>query len=142
MTGDGTGGGERAQPLRVLIVEDSLIMQQLLRGLLTDEAGVEVAGVLANAHEAAEQITGSPPDVAIVDIALENSNGFELMKARLAMPEAKRPVVMVLTNFTMPRYRAEAERLGARYFFDKNGEIVDLLKAVGEIAASRQRRHE
>lgn len=141
MTSDVEPGRKPAEkPLRVYLAEDSRIMTGLLRDLLSNEAGVEIAGHAVDARVAAEEITASSPDVAIVDVALENSSGFDVLKAIQAMPGAQRPVVIVLTNFALPRYRTEARRLGADYFFDKNGEIVALLKAIGAIAASRQRR--
>jgi hypothetical protein len=45
-----------------------------------------------------------------------------------------RPTRIVLSNFATDRYRAEAARMGADYFFDKNGEILDLLKTLTAIA--------
>jgi two-component system, NarL family, response regulator DesR len=127
--------------LRVYLAEDSAIMQGLLRDLLTNESGVDVVGRSGDARVASGEITELAPDVAIVDIALENGSGFDVLKALSAVPKAQRPVVIVLTNFSLPRYRAEASRLGVDYFFDKNGEIVALLKTIGAIAASRRRRN-
>jgi DNA-binding NarL/FixJ family response regulator len=128
------GGG----PTRVYLAEDSAIMHRLLRDLLSNEHGVEVVGHAADARLASEQITALRPDVAIVDIALDNSSGFDVLRAMSAVPKSQRPVVIVLTNFSLPRYRTEASRLGADHFFDKNGEIVDLLRTIRAIAASGQ----
>jgi two-component system chemotaxis response regulator CheB len=125
-----------AAPTRVYLAEDSVIMHRLLRDLLSNERGVEVVGHAADARLASEQITALAPDVAIVDIALENSSGFDVLRALSAVPKAQRPIVIVLTNFSLPRYRTEASRLGADHFFDKNGEIVDLLKTIRAIAVS------
>ena len=74
------------------------------------------------------------PDVAVVDIALEDSSGFDVLKALGKADPDARPTRIVLSNFATERYRAEAARLGADYFFDKNGEILDLLKTLTAIA--------
>jgi DNA-binding NarL/FixJ family response regulator len=136
-----TREAHRAERLRVYLAEDSPIMLSLLRDLIANEPGVEISGHSASAQKAVEEITGLRPDVAIVDIALENSSGFDVLRALSAMAKAQRPVVIVLTNFSLKRYRTEAERLGADYFFDKNGEIVGLVKVIGAIAASRRSRN-
>jgi DNA-binding NarL/FixJ family response regulator len=91
--------------------------------------------------ELLRDITELRPDVAIIDIALESSSGFDVMKMMAAMRSEAHPVVVVLSSFATQRYREEATRLGADYFFDKNGEILQLLKAVAAIAAARVRRN-
>jgi DNA-binding NarL/FixJ family response regulator len=123
-----------AQPLRLYLVEDSPIMLALLRDLLTSEAAVEVVGQSANAGVAAAEIGTLAPDVAIVDIALESGTGFDVLRSLPAPPHGDRPVVIMLSNYATQRYRDEARRLGADYFFDKNGEIIDMVRTTVSIA--------
>jgi DNA-binding NarL/FixJ family response regulator len=125
--------------VRIYLVEDSPIMQTLLRDLLAGEAAVEVVGEASNAIAAAGEIAALRPDIAVVDIALENSNGFDLLRALRAQGK-RAPVVMVLTNYATARFREEAKRLGAEYFFDKSSEIVRMLKTIVAIAALRRHR--
>jgi len=47
----------------------------------------------------------------------------------------------MLSNFATQRYRDEAQRLGADYFFDKSVGIVELLKTVHVLAAGTTRRN-
>jgi DNA-binding NarL/FixJ family response regulator len=118
----------------VYLVEDSMILVGLLRDLLAVDPGLEVVGESTNARKAIADIATLVPDVAVVDIALEDSSGFDVLKALRNMPDDARPWRIVLSNFATTRYRAEAARLGADYFFDKNGEILELLKTLTEIA--------
>jgi len=74
------------------------------------------------------------PDVAVIDIALEDSSGFDVLRALSKLSTSVPTTLVVLSNFATERYRAEAARLGADYFFDKNGEILDLLKTLTAIA--------
>ena len=130
-----------ARSLRVYLVEDSPIMVRLLRELLQDEAAIEVIGQSATAAVAEAEIVTLAPDVVVVDIALENGTGFDVLRALSARQSESRPVVMVLSNYVTQRYRDEAQRLGAEYFFDKNGEIVELLKTLVAMAQSTTRRN-
>jgi DNA-binding NarL/FixJ family response regulator len=118
----------------VYLVEDSTILVGLLRDLLAVDPGLEVVGESTNARKAIADIATLVPDVAVVDIALEDSSGFDVLKALRNMADDARPLRIVLSNFATERYRAEAARLGADHFFDKNGEILELLKTLTEIA--------
>lgn len=124
----------RARRLRVYLVEDSTIMVGLLRDLLAVDPMLEVVGGSSNARTAIADIEALAPDVAVIDIALEEGSGFDVLKALARGDGEVRPKRIVLSNFANERYRAEAARLGADFFFDKSGEILDLLKTLTAIA--------
>jgi DNA-binding NarL/FixJ family response regulator len=118
----------------VYLVEDSTILIGLLRDLLAVDPGLEVVGESTNARKAIADIATLVPDVAVIDIALEDSSGFDVLKALGKTADDARPWRIVLSNFATDRYRVEAARLGADYFFDKNGQILELLKTLTVIA--------
>jgi len=118
----------------VYLVEDSSIIVGLLRDLLAVDPAIEVVGESTNAKTAIAGITAQVPDVAVIDIALEDSSGFDVLRALSKLSTSVPTTLVVLSNFATERYRAEAARLGADYFFDKNGEILDLLKTLTAIA--------
>jgi len=118
----------------VYLVEDSSIIVGLLRDLLAVDPAIEVVGESTNAKTAIAGITALVPDVAVIDIALEDSSGFDVLRALSKLSTSVPTTLVVLSNFATERYRAEAARLGADYFFDKNGEILDLLKTLTAIA--------
>ena len=120
--------------MRVYLVEDSTIIVGLLRDLLAVDPAIEVVGESTNAKTAIAGITALVPDVAVIDIALEDSSGFDVLRALSKLATSVPSTLIVLSNFATERYRAEAARLGADYFFDKNGEILDLLKTLTAIA--------
>jgi DNA-binding NarL/FixJ family response regulator len=124
----------RGRRLRVYLVEDSTIIVGLLRDLLAVDPAIEVVGESTNAKTAIAGITALVPDVAVIDIALEDSSGFDVLRALSKLATSVPTRLIVLSNFATERYRAEAARLGADYFFDKNGEILDLLKTLTAIA--------
>jgi DNA-binding NarL/FixJ family response regulator len=124
----------RGRRLRVYLVEDSTIIVGLLRDLLAVDPAIEVVGESTNAKTAIAGITAQVPDVAVIDIALEDSSGFDVLRALAKLATSVPTTLIVLSNFATERYRAEAARLGADYFFDKNGEILDLLKTLTAIA--------
>ena len=55
--------------MKLLLVEDHLLVAQAM-GLYLTEAGHEIVGIAADAHEAVELAGGMHPDLALVDIQL------------------------------------------------------------------------
>jgi two-component system, OmpR family, response regulator len=122
--------------LRIFLVEDSEIMSTLLQELLQGN-GATIVGHSDSAKIAIADIALVAPDVVIVDIALRQGNGFDVLKSLSGKPApgkqpaaAKPPVRIVLTNYTLTSYRTAAKRMGADYFFDKSNEIPEMLRVI------------
>jgi len=130
------GSGSQGYPLRVVIIDDSVVIRQRLVGLLEDVRGIEVVGVATDGHEGLDAILTLTPDVVILDIRMPGMSGIDLMDA-LRHREVS-PTIIVLTNFPYPAYRKRCQELGAEYFFDKSTEFpaaVDVLQALASNGA-------
>lgn len=77
---------------RVMIIDDSALMRQLLTTLLA-ERGCQVVGSAADPVSAAQRIPQLKPDVLTLDVEMPRMNGLDFL-ARL-MRTAPLPVVMV-----------------------------------------------
>ena len=114
--------------VKVFLVEDSPLLRERLEKMLSAIPGAQTVGHAPTARGAIAGIEASQPDAVVLDIQLEEGNGFDVMRAvRGSVPEAK---FYVLTNFAHEGYRRMAEKLGARGFFDKSREIARLLDAL------------
>jgi DNA-binding NarL/FixJ family response regulator len=122
-------GTSRRMKLRIYLVEDSEIMSTLLRELLEGN-GAFIVGHADSAHTAIRDIALVKPDVVIIDVALQQGNGFDVLKSFRDQPAAGQPVRIVLTNYTLAAYRKAAKRMGADYFLDKSNEIPELLRVI------------
>jgi two-component system, OmpR family, response regulator len=122
-----------ARPLRVLLVEDSKILAQRLLELLSQGGQVEVVAVVDTEADALEAIQAHSPDAVILDLRLRQGSGFGALERMNAL--ARRPVVVVMTNYALPQYRRRATQLGAEYFLDKMRDfetLQDVLRAIRE----------
>ena len=124
----------------VYLVEDSEIISKLLQRLLEVD-GVTVVGQADSARTAIAEIPRVKPDIVIVDVALRQGNGFDVLKALSGDAYAERPVLFVLTNYTLESYRSAAKRFGADRFFDKSSEIPELLGVVRSIYREANESH-
>ena len=122
----------KGRTLRVFLVEDSPLLRTRLEAMLGALPGTTVIGHAASADAATGAILANPPDAVVLDIQLEKGSGFDVLRA--VHEGAPRVAVYVLTNFASDAYRAAAERMGAKGFFDKSNEFERLRDA---LAAAR-----
>ena len=122
----------------VYLVEDSEIMSTLLHELLEGN-GASIVGHADSAQTAIADVARVKPDIVVIDIALRQGNGFDVLKAVASEPAAKRPLLVVLTNYTLKSYRSAAKRFGADLFLDKSNQIPELLRVVRSLYRSENR---
>ncbi|MEZ4215552.1 MAG: chemotaxis response regulator protein-glutamate methylesterase [Myxococcota bacterium] len=82
--------GER---IRVLVVDDSALVRQILQKGLAGDPEIEVVGTAADPYIARDRIVELDPDVITLDVEMPRMNGVEFL--RRLMPQHPKPVVMV-----------------------------------------------
>ena len=107
--------------MQVFLVEDSPLIRDRLLALLGSVPGAQVCGHANNAAAAVREILATRPDVVVLDIALADGTGFDVLRA--VHPQAPQIGFYMLSNFSADPYRALAARLGARAFFHKSKEF-------------------
>lgn len=81
------------RPIRVLIVEDSLLFRELLVQNLNKDPAIEVVAVAKDPFEARDAIIQYKPDVMTLDVELPRMNGIEFLQK--LMPQYPLPVVVI-----------------------------------------------
>jgi len=120
--------------MEIYLVEDSSLVRARLAALLEALPGASLVGEADRADTAIRGILALRPDAVLLDLNLAQGSGFDVLRAVCrAAPEVD---VYVLSNFTAAPYRALAERLGARGFFDKSHEIERVRDLVAKRAAA------
>ena len=79
--------------IRVLIVEDSKVIQEFLVHILTSDPSIQVVGIAGNGEEALEAAKQKRPDVITMDIHMPKVDGFEATRA--IMEDVPTPIVIV-----------------------------------------------
>ncbi|HHY49497.1 MAG TPA: chemotaxis response regulator protein-glutamate methylesterase [Alphaproteobacteria bacterium] len=118
--------------IRVLVVDDSALMREVLTRLLGRDGDIAVVGTAGDALEAREKIKVLSPDVVTLDIEMPNMNGLDFLDRLMRLHPM--PVVMVSTLTT--RGASEtllALELGAVDFVAKpRTGLTNGLEAFGE----------
>jgi two-component system chemotaxis response regulator CheB len=81
---------------RILIVDDSVVIRQLLREVLASDPQLEVAGVAANGRIALTMLNQLSPDLVTLDVEMPVLDGLETLK-QLRQSHPRLPVIMFST---------------------------------------------
>jgi chemotaxis response regulator CheB len=105
------------QKIRVLVVDDSKLIRDVLTAILNEQPDIEVVGAAADAFQARDMIKELNPDVITLDVEMPRMNGLEFLdKLMRARPT---PVVMISTaterGSEVTFRRAGAGRRGLRH---------------------------
>lgn len=112
--------------IKVLVVDDSLIVREHLVTMLDELAGIEIVGQAETVAEAIASIQKLRPDVVILDIRMPGGSGIDVLK-RVKQGEVT-PIVIILTNYPYPGYRRKCLQAGADFFLDKSTEFDQIPK--------------
>lgn len=85
--------GASGQPIRVVVVDDSVLIRTMLRSALEADGDIVVAGAAGEPFEARDVIKQTNPDVVTLDVEMPNMNGLEFLDKIMTLRPM--PVVMV-----------------------------------------------
>ncbi|HAM52747.1 MAG TPA: chemotaxis response regulator protein-glutamate methylesterase [Nitrospiraceae bacterium] len=71
-------------PIRVLIVDDSCLAQELISSVLSVDKQIQIVGQATNGREAIEKTRGLKPDIVLMDIEMPVMNGIEAIEHIMA----------------------------------------------------------
>jgi two-component system, chemotaxis family, protein-glutamate methylesterase/glutaminase len=135
--------------IRVMVVDDSVVVRGLVSRWIEEEPGLALAGSLRNGRDAVDQVERINPDVVILDIEMPELDGISALPLLLAK---KRDLVVIMAS-TLTRHNAEvslkALSLGASDYIPKpetNRGVTtsasfrhDLIEKVRELGGRRRR---
>ena len=81
------------RPIKVLIVEDSIVFRELLVQNLNRDPAIQVVATAKDPFEARDAILAYKPDVMTLDVELPRMSGIEFL--RKLMPQYPLPVVVI-----------------------------------------------
>jgi two-component system chemotaxis response regulator CheB len=138
--------------IKVLIVDDSAVVRQVMTGLLADDPAIEVLGAAADPIFALERMQRNWPDVILLDVEMPRMDGITFLKKIMA--ERPTPVVICSTltekgaQTTMAALASGAvaivtkPKLGLKQFLgDASTDIVATVKAAACANVKRLHAH-
>ncbi|MCH7696333.1 MAG: response regulator, partial [Proteobacteria bacterium] len=104
--------------IRLLIVDDSLLVRSIIRRAVEDDPEIEIIGEAADPFEAREKIMDTDPDVITLDIIMPRMDGISFLKKLMVYKPL--PVIIVSTIAQKGgKQRLRADKIGAFAIIDK-----------------------
>jgi len=122
---------DRHQPIRVLLVDDSVTLLDSVTRFLANEPRIQISGRALLGSEAIQQAQRLQPDVVLMDVAIPGMNGLEVTRQIKAQPHA--PCVIIVTMNDEVEYRTAAHEVGADGFVPKLRCRTHLLPLIAEL---------
>jgi DNA-binding NarL/FixJ family response regulator len=117
--------------IRLLLVDDQLIIRQGLKSLLDAKPDLQVVGEAENGAIALQQVALLQPDVVLMDVRMPIMDG--VTATRLLCQQFPDTKVIVLTTFDDHDYVAQAMQFGARGYLLKDTHSDELAQAIRSI---------
>lgn len=137
--------------IRVIVVDDSALIRQLLSEILNSDAELEVVATAADPYQARDKIKKFNPDVLTLDVEMPRMDGITFLRNLMRLRPM--PVVMVSTLTEQgAQVTLEALELGAFDFVEKpkldiantfsdyTQEIISKVKAAANMPRSMLER--
>jgi DNA-binding NarL/FixJ family response regulator len=132
----------RAEPrTRVLLVDDHPVMRQGMAAIINEEPDLVVCGQADGVRTAIAAAAECRPDVALVDLSVEDGDGLELIRdLRSRFPDVR---TLVLSMYDEQIYAERALRAGARGYVMKAEAATTVMAGIrtvlrGEVYLSQR----
>ena len=122
--------------IRVLIVDDHVIVRRGIVLMLQPLQGIKVIGEASTAAEALRSTRELKPDVLLMDVGLPDSDGATL--ARQVVAEMPGTRVLALSAFADRRHVVDVMHAGATGYVVKDCVIDDLHAAIESVAMGQR----
>lgn len=121
--------------IRVLIVDDQVVVCEGLQAILSTVADIEVVGVANQGEEAVALVERFHPEVVLMDLKMPVMNGIQATREiRSRWPEVR---VLVLTTYDFDEWVFDAIRNGAAGYLLKDTPRDQLIAAIRGTATGK-----
>lgn len=125
--------------LKIVLVEDSILLQEMVTEVLESLPKTELVGVAATEEAALSTIADYHPDLVIVDLQLKEGDGLGVLRALYNQNQKYGdPQKVVFTNNTSKGLKLRCQALDIDRYFDKSYQLDDLTDYISSLSISSE----
>ncbi len=122
------GSGDQKNGIRIVLVDDHMIMRQGLAGLLRTQPEMQVVGEASDGQSALVLIRRLRPDVVVMDIGLPDMSGIEVTRIiHRELPDVR---IIGLSMFEEGEQATALRNAGAADYIAKSGPSEAVIAAI------------
>jgi DNA-binding NarL/FixJ family response regulator len=122
-------------PIRVLLVDDQVLLRAGFRMILEAQPDIEVVGEAGDGLQAVDAARRLKPDLVLMDIRMPGLDGIEATRRLAGAGVESRVKVVILTTYDLDEYVFDALAAGASGFLLKHVPPEELVRGVRAAAA-------
>jgi DNA-binding NarL/FixJ family response regulator len=126
---------DTAMKKTILIVDDHPLVRKGIRSLLEQESDLKVAGEASSRGEVLDMIRKQIPDLILLDISLQGSDGIEVTKA--IRSEFESVPILIVSMHDESLYAERALRAGANGYIMKQEVAESVIKAIRHVLSGK-----
>jgi len=115
----------------VFVIDDHELIREGLKVILGKQPGLKIVGDAATSRRFFSSISGSPPDIVLLDITLRDENGLDILKEIKKRLPATR--ILILSMHSEESFVLRALRAGAAGYVDKQKASNELVRAIRKV---------
>lgn len=116
------------QPIKVLVVDDSIVFRELLVQNLSKDPNIQIVATAGDAFEARDAILAHHPDVMTLDIELPRMNGIEFLRKLMPQYPLRTVVISSLSDKVFDALNAGAVDFVAKPAVSNRAQLEDFVK--------------
>ncbi|RBY80948.1 chemotaxis response regulator protein-glutamate methylesterase [Geodermatophilus sp. TF02-6] len=127
-------------PIRVMVVDDSVVVRKIVTDVLSEDPAIEVVGTAINGRIALGKLAQLEPDLLTMDIEMPEMNGIEAVRAiRAGVGGSRRSRVPVIMFSTLTERGAaatlDALSSGANDYVTKPANVGSVAQSMESVRA-------
>lgn len=131
--GDATRSVRKEGMIKVFIVEDHPIFSMGMSALINQEPDLHVCGVAENVERAEQEVSRLGPDMVIVDLSLQDSDGIDFIRNNCR--SGRQLPILVVSMHDESLHAERCLQAGARGYIMKQEASELVIKAIRQIVA-------
>ena len=125
--------------IRVLIVDDHMMVREGIKSFLHQFADIAVIGEAENGVDALERAKKLAPDIVLMDLVMPGMDGVEATRRiKAAMPQVR---ILALTSFSTDDLVFPALKAGAAGYLLKDADPKDLVSSIRQVHCGESSLH-
>ncbi len=125
------------RPLSVLLIEDSIEIQNALIQSIEGSGALAVNSTVDNSQEAIALLEQGAIEAAVIDLQLRAGSGLQVLAHLKQSGNPQNVFRIVLSNNTTPAFKRICTGLGAEHVLDKSLEFDKAIALLEQHALSR-----